>query len=319
LAGNEPHTRQRGASPATIDLSRGGGGASVFSFVRAESLRLGEKGVSLARVQGKSVMGTIAGSVHPIADAVIKWPANFSLAAIIEALRDLNRALDLRCAVDTERETEYLFYKGSALDVFEIALPEPASDQLLSSLTRVNRESWRISTDHGDRRYGPHRLERNARGGLLVRPRLENVEEAAGRFAFAYQGIGTDRQDIDQIVRFQSRWGILRRDFELWEVDFAYLPTGHFDHPNGQKKTDREWWETIPIGTISFIGEHDLPMEVHVARSRAIIASGSTFSVIGDLERHEYRVYRLDGVAVEREAFTLLEMPWFAFPELTRS
>jgi hypothetical protein len=145
-----------------------------------------------------------------IADAVISWPNNDSLASIIEALQALNPQLGLRRAVDVRYgESEYLLYAGVWSDVFEIAFPSPASDDLMSGLTEVNREWWPIETDLGRFQYGPHRLERTSAGSVLVRPRSWHVCNEAGRFGMGYQH-GTlrgQRSDLpfDQIGRVIMR------------------------------------------------------------------------------------------------------------------
>jgi hypothetical protein len=247
----------------------------------------------------------------PQPDPLIAWPANFSLESSLASLQELNPALNLRRAVDSEDgETEYLFYEGSALDVFEITLPEPASDDLVSSLTDVNRESWTISTDLGSRRYGPHRLERTSRGDILVRPRSTRVDEAAATFGIAHSV--TQWLAPEAVGRVTSRWGVRADKHELWEIEFAYLPANWLERPI----EDELWWSTIAVGTIAFIDEYDLPMEAHDARAWAIVATGSEFAIVGDLERLEYRIYRRNGMSIERAEFTLPEMPWFSFPRL---
>jgi hypothetical protein len=258
-----------------------------------------------------------------IADAVISWPNNDSLASIIEALQALNPQLGLRRAVDVRYgESEYLLYAGVWSDVFEIAFPSPASDDLMSGLTEVNREWWPIETDLGRFQYGPHRLERTSAGSVLVRPRSWHVCNEAGRFGMGYQH-GTlrgQRSDLpfDQIGRVIGRWGIFRGEGfgELWEVDYAYLPADHWNDPGGPKKTDREWWETTPIGTISYIDRYDLPFEEHIARAKAIVAAGSAFSILGDLTRLEHRIYRADDASDETGEFSVPEMPWFDIPKI---
>ena len=258
-----------------------------------------------------------------IADAVISWPGNDSLASIIEALQALNPHLGLRRAVDVRYgESEYLLYAGAWFDVFEITFPSRISDNLMSGLTEVNREWWPIDTDLGRFQYGPHRLERTSAGRLLVRPRSWHVCSEASRFGMCYQH-GTlrgqrSKMPFEQIGRIIGRWGIFRGEGfgELWEVDYAYLPDDHWNDARGRKKTEREWWETTPIGTVSYIDRHDLPLEEHIARAKAIVAAGSAFSILGDLTRLEHRIYRAAGVSVETGEFSMPEMPWFDIPKI---
>lgn len=74
--------------------------------------------------------------------------------------------------------------------------------------------------------------------------------------------------------------------------------------------------EETPIGTISYVCKGDLSLETQIERARAIVAAGSEFAIVGDLERLEHRVYRMDGVKIETDKFTLPEMPWFDVPKI---
>jgi hypothetical protein len=189
-------------------------------------------------------------------DPIISWPAGSPrLAPMIAEMQRLNPGLDLRCALSTEpgdeefvsfmartarlRErlenaepSESLLYAGTALDVVTIAMPEPPDDDMMSGLTEVNRESYHSDTDLGTFRFGPRRIERAANGSLLVRPRSQATESLFGYFGWAYQ-----RQDapIGERLRIQSRYGIYHDPYELWEVDFAYVPEWVFGRaPNGE-------------------------------------------------------------------------------------
>lgn len=143
---------------------------------------------------------------------------------------------------------------------------------------------------------------------------------AASRFGLAYEGLYTRTNiPIEQIGRIQGRWGILRDRHEVWEVDYGYLP--EYFSADGRRSEDprlpdddHDYWRTTPVGTISYIDRCDLPIETHYARARAIVAAGSEFAIVGDIERGELNVFRLSGVERHTEDFRLPEMPWFDVP-----
>jgi len=268
-----------------------------------------------------------------MADAIIRWPDLDSLANSIESLQALNPQLGLQCVTirfescvtgadphvehDDDR-VEYLLYEGTSLDVLEIVLPEPAEDDFMVGLTRCNRD-WRpVQTPIGSFRIGPRRIERNAAGNLFIRPRSWHVACEANGFAMAYQGDEPDDYPFDQIGRIQSRWGIFRSPDlgEFWEVEYTYLPAGHFYRADGKHKNDREWWSTPLIAAISYVDEHDLPLETHIDRAYAIVTAGAQVVIIADLSGLVYRVYRPNGMRTERDGFVLPEMPWFAMPKI---
>jgi hypothetical protein len=83
----------------------------------------------------------------------------------------------------------------------------------MSGFTDLNREGGTFYTDLGKFGYGPFRIERTVEGNLLIRPRSPAVGAANGRFGLLYQGYGRPRgepQPSEQIIRFQSQWGIFR-------------------------------------------------------------------------------------------------------------
>jgi hypothetical protein len=279
-------------------------------------------------------------------DPIIAWPNDAQLAPIIGAMQGLNPSLQLRCATKftpAREETyklntdptlrtrtvgpftsEYLTYAGTALDVFTVVMPDPPDDKMMSGLTEVNRESYTERTDIGKFRVGPRRIERTADGNLLVRPRARNASRAADQFNLAWQGHYSENQEgmLDQIGRIVNRWGIFRKRHELWEVETAYLP-GYFaaKYENNEviwdprrPRGDYAYWRTTPVGTVAYIDRYDLPIEEHYARARAILAAGSEFAIVGDVERGAVRVFRLSGVETHTKDFRLPEMPWFEVP-----
>jgi hypothetical protein len=100
----------------------------------------------------------------------------------------------------------------------------------------------------------------------------------------------------------------------MWEVDFAFMPAGHDRNADGSPKPDLEWWQTIPIGTVSYVGPIDFPIAEHYARARASVAAGSQFAVIGDLAAGDLKIFRRDGMTCETEDVRIPEMPWFDVP-----
>jgi hypothetical protein len=104
------------------------------------------------------------------------------------------------------------------------------------------------------------------------------VDSIADYFARVYQERMTrpDPRDIDWIRRFQSRWGIYRDPYELWEVEFAWFD----DTFMTARKTNFAYWRTTPVGTIAYIDEYDLPIADHYARAKAIVAAGSAFAIV---------------------------------------
>lgn len=267
-------------------------------------------------------------------DPVISWPGPLS-ASIVEMQR-LNPGLGLRCAVSTWQpnytkltesaavemrkyieespDSEYLIYDGTALDVVTIVTPEPPTDDDMSGFTDLNREGGVHQTNLGDFRFGPRRIERTARGDLLIRPRSEAVESIAGWFAATYQDRDDDAPEwAGRVRRMQSRWGIFRDPHELWEVEFAWFADDFLKRRQG----NHAFWRTTPIGTISYIDRHDLLIEAHHARARAIIAAGSEFAIVGNVEAAEARVFRMSGVERFTDDFRVAEWPWFNVPVRT--
>ena len=239
------------------------------------------------------------------------------LADIIETLQALNPSLHL------QNDDEYLrFDQSLAESVVEIVLPAPASDDMMCGISESSKDWLDFDDIAIDGQLGPHHFERTAAGNLLVRPASWHWTCEKSRFGMAFQHgtLGDERAHIplDQIGRVQSDWGIFRDPGfgELWEVDYAYLPPESTDDSLYGTRTDREWWETTPIGTISYVCKGDLPLETHIDRARAILAAGSQFAIVGDLERLEHRVYRLDGLKIETDKFKLPEMPWFDVPKI---
>ncbi len=65
-------------------------------------------------------------------------------------------------------------------------------------------------------------------------------------------------------------------------TDFAYIPQWMFtrrlvgEHlpPDPREPENDHYWRTIPIRTISYIDRYDLPLEIHFARAREIVALG---------------------------------------------
>ncbi len=278
----------------------------------------------------------IPGRSTRLADPIISWPCIAgSLQKAIGDMQRLNPGLGLRRAISTwepdyaklpptmaavmrrdldeSRPSEFLIYDGTSLDVLTIAMPDPPSDEIMSALTEVNREGGTHKTDLGNFRFGPRRVERSADGSLFIRPRSPAVEDANGRFAMSYHDLWRypgERQPIDQIIRFQSRWGIFRDRHELWEVDFAYHVPDYLE-----KSTDDEgYWRTTPIGTISHIDCYDLPIDEHYRRAKAIIAAGSQFAIVVNLDIAEAVVFRNSGDERFTSDFGIPEWPWFDVP-----
>jgi hypothetical protein len=83
-----------------------------------------------------------------------------------------------------------------------------------------------------------------------------------------------------------------------------------------RRQSNHEFWRTTPIGTISFVDKHDLPLEEHHARARKIVARGSEFAAVVSLEHSDVQVFRMSGVTRHRhpEKFRLPEWPWFDVP-----
>jgi hypothetical protein len=251
-------------------------------------------------------------------------------------MQRLNPGLGLRCAVSTWRPdytklsesvaieiqknmdmeesgpSEYLVYDRTSLDVVTIVMPEPPTDDSMSGFTDLNREGGTHETDLGDFRYGPRRIERTARGELLIRPRSEAVESMAGWFAATYQDRDEETPDwVSRIRRMQSRWGIFRDPYELWEVDFAWFANDFLQH---KYPSDHVFWRTTPIGTISYIDAYDFPIETHYDRARQIVAAGSEFAIVVNVETAEARVFRMSGVERFADDFKIPEWPWFDVP-----
>jgi hypothetical protein len=254
----------------------------------------------------------------PTSDPIIYWPGKAgTLAAIIPDLAQLNPHLDLRLVNDDDGEGKFLSYAGSALDVVTIALPRPPSIQIMSDLTNLNKDWMGYQTEIGVVRVGPRRFERTARGDLLLRPKSWNVVEASTRFGRHYQchtpsAATPGRMPQEQIGRIQKYWAIFRDSYELWETEYAYMPADLFDRV--RTRTDEEYWRKTPIGTICYIDQYDLPIDVHYARAREIVMAGSEFAIVGDMQRGELRVFRIDGVQSSFEDIRVPEMSWFDVP-----
>jgi hypothetical protein len=267
-------------------------------------------------------------------DPIIMWPSVTALPLRdwIGEMQRLNPQIHLRCATSTwepdktklhpmtaaqmckdiaeSPPQEYLIYDGTSLDVVQIRMPYIPSDQAMSGLGDLNKEGFSPVTDIGNFEGGPRRIERLPDGGLLIRPRSRAVDEAAGAFSWAYQKRFEGKQQIDQMLRFQRSWGIFRDPCELWEVEFAYFMPGYLYRTN----VDEEYWRTIPIGTISYIDRYDLAIEDHYARAQAIVAAGSSFAIVGDVEKQTLRIFRKDSVTHHVEAVRIPEWPWFDIP-----
>jgi hypothetical protein len=262
---------------------------------------------------------------------------------MIAEMQRLNPGLDLRCGISKEPDdedfarfkassgfirdrvaeseiSESLLYAGTALDVVTIAMPEPPDDDMMSGLTEVNRESYHSDTDLGTFRFGPRRIERTAEGSLLIRPRSRATELLFGSFGWAYK---RKPAPVGKILRISSRYGIYHDPYELWEVDFAYVPEWVFGRaPDGTElprdprspDNDHDFWRIIPIGTVSYIDQYDLPLETHFARAREIVALGAEFAVVGDVEAGELHIFRMSGVVRTFEDVRLPELYWFDVP-----
>jgi hypothetical protein len=271
-------------------------------------------------------------------DPIIHWPSVTGglLSASIGDMQRLNPELGLRCAISTWQPdwstfsestaaqmrkdmaesgpSEYLVYDGASLDVVTIVMPEPPTDDSMSGFTDLNREGGICETDLGVFRFGPRRIERGADGSLIIRPRSEAVNRMADCFAAAYQGRLDDREDeldwVEYFRRMPARWGVFRDPNELWEVEFAWCGDDFLQRP----KSNHDYWRTKPIGTISYIDAYDLPIEAHYERARAIIAAGSEFAIVSNIDTADALVFRLSGVERFTKSFRIAEWPWFEVP-----
>jgi hypothetical protein len=97
----------------------------------------------------------------------------------------------------------------------------------------------------------------------------------------------------------------------VWEVEFGYLPPEFVYRSKGSLEPE---WTTIPIRTISYIDQYDLPLEVHHGRARAILAMGAQFADVGGLEAGAMLVFRPFGVKRFVEDCRRPEMDWFDIP-----
>jgi hypothetical protein len=142
------------------------------------------------------------------------------------------------------------------------------------------------------------------------------VDSIADYFARVYQERMTcpDPRDIDWIRRFQSRWGIYRDSYELWEVEFAWFD----DTFMTARKTNFAYWRTTPVGTIAYIDEYDLPIADHYARAKAIVAAGSAFAIVGDVNVGELRIFRSDSITRHTNDVRIPEWSWFDIPVKAR-
>jgi hypothetical protein len=87
----------------------------------------------------------------------------------------------------------------------------------------------------------------------------------------------------EQIGRMPTYWAIFHDPYEMWEVEYGYLPADLFNRVG--ERTDEEYWRTTPIGAIRYIDQYDLPIDVHYARAREIVTAGSEFAIVGDPRR----------------------------------
>jgi hypothetical protein len=249
-------------------------------------------------------------------DPIIYWPGEAgTLAAIISDLTQLNPHLDLRLVNGADRDGEFLSYAGSALDVVTIALPQPLSDKFYSDLTDLNKDWMGYETEIGRVRVGPRRFERTSNGNLLLRPKSWNTVEASTRFSSRYQGHTpkpSRRMPVEQIGRIQKYWAIFHDPYEMWEVEYGYMPADFLDHVG--KRSDEEYWRQTPIGTICYIDKYDLPIDEHYRRAREIVKAGSEFAIVGDMQTGELRIFRVDGVQSSFEDVRVPEMAWFDVP-----
>jgi hypothetical protein len=238
-------------------------------------------------------------------DPIIAWPTwVVPLREMIGDLQRLNPHLGL-VAIE-----EYLLHNGTERDVVEIVMPESPSVELVAGFTQRNYD-WMPAA--GGFRKGARRFERTTGGNLRIRPHTWELEEAGyGRFNWARQAVDNAREVIDQINRIAKSWFIFRQNNEIWEVDFGYMPHDHLD--NVGKRTDEDYWRIVPVGTISYIDQYDLPIEEHYERAREIVKAGSEFAIVGDMQTRELRVFRVDGVQKSFEDIRMPEMPWFDVP-----
>lgn len=254
----------------------------------------------------------------PTSDPIIYWPGEAGgLARIMPDRAQLNPHLDLRLVNDADEESEFLSYGGSALDVVTIAVPQPLSDQFYSELTDLNKDWMGYDTEIGEVRVGPRRFERTANGDLLLRPKSWAAVEASTRFSMHYQCHTPEsdtpgRMPQEQIGRIQKYWAIFNDPYEMWKCEYAYMPADLFDRMG--ERTNEEYWRQTPIGTISYIDQHYLPIEEHFRRARAIVKPGSEFAMVGDMQTGELRVFRVDGVQSSFENIRVPEMSWFDVP-----
>jgi len=239
---------------------------------------------------------------------IIGWPGNSDLNALMPDLHRLNPQLCLRPAADGG----YLVYNEELEKAFEIAFPPGIlDDDLLVGMSEVNKGDWfSVSTDLGDFSFGPRRFERTTGCGLLVRPNSWDVACAIwslSRRAIDHQH---DAKDVtgDELSRLQWHWGVVRGPNEVWEFDFAFHLAGHYWFPDGKRKTDREWWSTVPIGVVSYIDRYDLSIENHFERAATMVESGCMFAIVGDLEVGELREFRANGVRRSTENIFVPEM-----------
>jgi hypothetical protein len=122
---------------------------------------------------------------------------------------------------------------------------------------------------------------------------------------------------IDQINRIAKSWFIFRPNDEIWEVDFAYMPADYLEHSG--HRTNEEFWRIVPVGTICYIDELDLPIDEHHRRAQEIVEAGSKFAVIGDMQKREIRIFRAGAVETSTDNICIPEMPWFEIPVSERA
>jgi hypothetical protein len=109
-------------------------------------------------------------------------------------------------------------------------------------------------------------------------------------------------------------------------TDFAYIPQWMFtrrlvgEHlpPDPREPENDHYWRTIPIRTISCIDRYDLPLEIHFARAREIVALGAEFAADGDAQACELNILRISGAVRTFKDVQIPELYWFDVPARVR-